>query len=111
MISSRAEKGCWQEGTLRMISLRILCLFLIAPGVIFAQSGSEKVDSSANNSDVATELKTLREALVQTQKQVAAQQQEIETLKARAKTGSLQASNQLLPTDGEASAPDSASAS
>src|SRR3984893_13439187 len=111
MISSRAEKGCWQEGTLRMISLRILCLFLIAPGVIFAQSGSEKANSSANNSDVATELKTLREALVQTQKQVAAQQQEIESLKARSNAGSLSASNQVSPTESGASAPDSASAS
>jgi hypothetical protein len=111
MVSSRVEKGCRQNGILRMISLRVLCLFLIAPGVVCAQSGPEKVDSSPNNSDVTIELKTLREALMQTQRQVAAQQQEIETLKARSNAGSLSASNKLSPTEGEASAPDSASAS
>jgi hypothetical protein len=52
-----------------MISLRVLCLLLIAPGVICAQSSPEKLDSSPNNSDIATELKTLREALLQTQRQ------------------------------------------
>jgi hypothetical protein len=92
-----------------MISLRVLCLLLIAPGVIWAQSGPEKFDSSVNNSEVATELKTLREALMQTQKQVAAQQQEIETLKARANAGSLSASNRTSPVAGEAFAHDSAS--
>jgi len=65
-----------------MLWLRVLCLLLIVPGVVYAQSDPQKVDSSATNSDVATELQTLREALMQTQKQVAAQQQEIETLKA-----------------------------
>jgi len=92
-------------------SFCVLCLLLIAPGVIRAQSNPQKPDSSPNNSDVATELKTLREALMQTQKQVAAQQQEIETLKARSNADSLSASNQLPPTEGEASTPDSASAS
>src|ERR1700751_4456328 len=94
-----------------MLSLRILCLFLIAPSILCAQSSPEKVDSSPNNSDVATELKTLREALMQTQKQVAAQQQEIESLKARSTAGSLSASNQLSPAEAEAGAPDSATAS
>jgi hypothetical protein len=94
-----------------MLSLRVLCLLLIAPGVICAQSSPEKLDSSLNNSDVAAELKTLREALMQTQKQVTAQQQEIETLKAQSNARSLSASNRLSPTEGEASAPDSASAS
>ena len=111
MVSSRVEKGNRRERVFRMLSLRVLCLLLIAPGAIFAQSSPEKMDSSPNNSDVATELKTLREALTQTQKQVAAQQREIETLKARSNAGSLSASNQLPPTEGEAGAPDSASAS
>ncbi len=32
-----------------MLSLRVLCLLLIAPGVICAQSSAEKADSSPNN--------------------------------------------------------------
>src|ERR1700751_2533157 len=111
MAYSRVERGYRRERVLKMLSLRILCLFLIAPSVLCAQSSPEKPDSSPNNSDVATELKTLREALMQTQKQVAAQQQEIETLKARANAGALSAANRLSPTEGEASAVDSASAS
>ena len=67
-----------------MISLRVLCLLLIAPGVLCAQSSPEKLDSSTNNTELAGEVKALREALLQTQKQVAAQQREIETLKAQA---------------------------
>src|SRR5262249_50433617 len=95
----------------RVSFCRILCLLLFAPGVIFAQHSPETLDSSPNNSEVATELKTLREALMQTQRLVAAQQQEIEALKARANAGLLSASNQMSPTKGEASASDSASAS
>src|SRR5246127_331257 len=104
MVPSQVEKRNRGERILRMLSLRVLCLLLIAPGVVCAQSSPEKLDSSPNNSDVATELKTLREALMQTQKQVAAQQQEIETLKARANAGALSAANRLSPTEGEASA-------
>jgi len=111
MAYSRVEHGYRRERVLKMLSLRILCLFLIAPSVLCAQSSPEKVDSSPNNSDVATELKTLREALMQTQKQVAAQQREIETLKAQSNAGSLSASNRPSPAEGEASAPDPASAS
>jgi len=111
MAYSRVEHGYRRERVLKMLSLRILCLFLIAPSVLCAQSSPEKVDSSPNNSDVATELKTLREALMQTQKQVAAQQREIETLKAQSNAGSLSSSNRPSPAEGEASAPDPASAS
>src|ERR1700756_4068689 len=111
MVPSQVEQCNRGERILRMLSLRVLCLLLIAPGVVCAQKSSEKPDSSPNNSDVATELKTLREALMQTQKQVAAQQEEIESLKARSNAGSLSASNQLSPAEAEAGAPDSASAS
>jgi hypothetical protein len=110
MVSSRIEDYYRRERILRMLSLRVLCLLLIAPGVICAQSSPEQLDSSLNNSDVVAELKTLREVLMQTQKQVTAQQQEIETLKAQANSGSLSASNRLSPAEGESSA-DSASAS
>jgi hypothetical protein len=78
-----------------MSFLRVLCLLLIVPGVVFAQSSPEKMDSSPNNPDVATELKTLREALAQMQAQVTAQQREIETLKAEANAGSLATSNRI----------------
>src|SRR6201987_59845 len=111
MAYSRVEHCYRRERVLKMLSLRILCLFLIAPSVLCAQSSPEKPDSSPNNSDVATELKTLREALMQTQKQVAAQQREIKTLKAQSNAGSLSASNRPSPAEGEASAPDPASAS
>ncbi len=94
-----------------MILLRALCLLLIAPTVIWAQSSPENLDSSTNKEKLAGEVKALREALLQTQKQVAVQQREIETLKARSNAGSLSASNRPSPVEGEASASDSASAS
>ena len=43
--------------------------------------------SSTNTSDVGTQLDALRQALLQTQQQVAAQQQEIQILKAQLKGG------------------------
>ncbi|MFY9732343.1 MAG: hypothetical protein WAK24_17170 [Candidatus Acidiferrales bacterium] len=92
-----------------MNSLRVLCLLLIAPTVIWAQSSPD--DSPTNNTELAGEVKALREALLQTQKQMAAQQQQIETLKAQSNAGLLPTSNRLSPTEGEASAPNSASAS
>jgi hypothetical protein len=94
-----------------MILLRALCLLLIAPTVIWAQNSPDKLDSSTSSTELAGEVKALREALLQTQKQVAVQQREIETLKAQSNAGSLSASNQLSPTEREASAPDSASPS
>ena len=60
-----------------------LCLLLLAPSLVQAQIGSSYSDSSRDNSDVAAEVKALREALLQTQKQVALQQREIETLRER----------------------------
>ena len=62
-----------------------LCLLLLAPSLVQAQTGSPYSDSSRDNSDVAAEVKALREALLQTQKQVALQQREIETLRERGK--------------------------
>jgi hypothetical protein len=69
-----------------MRGLRALCLLLVAPSLIWAQASPQKPDSSPSNPDVASELKAVREALLQTQKQLALQQREIETLKERAKT-------------------------
>ena len=69
----------WGEGVLTMRAIRVLCLLLVAPGLMWAQASPQKPDSSPNNSDA--ELRALREALLQTQKQVAGQQREIEALK------------------------------
>ena len=45
----------------------------------------QQPDSSANNPNLVDEVKSLREALLQTQRQMAAQQREIEILKAHSK--------------------------
>jgi hypothetical protein len=66
--------------------LRSLFLLLVTPGLMWAQSSAQVTDSSQNNPDVAAELKALREALLQTQKQMAAQQHEIEALRDQVKT-------------------------
>src|ERR1700678_119447 len=86
-----------------MSVLRALCFVLMAPGFLWAQASPPKTDSSTLDSDVAAELKAvrealsqtqkqmasqeqaLREALSQTQKQMAAQQQEIEALKSQSR--------------------------
>jgi hypothetical protein len=67
--------------------LRSLLLLLVTPGLIWAQSSVRNSDSSQNNPDVAAELKALREALSQTQKQMASQQQEIEALRQQLGSG------------------------
>src|SRR6201987_1074203 len=64
-----------------MKGLSAICMILVAPGLMWAQAIPQKPDSSANNSDVASEVATLREALSKTQKQVTSQQEEIESLK------------------------------
>src|SRR5882724_13592876 len=64
-----------------MRELRALCLLLIAPTLIWAQAGTPQPDSSSTSS--IAELRALREALLQTQKQVALQQEEIESLNQR----------------------------
>ena len=60
---------------------RALCLLLIAPGLIWAQTSTPRPDSSPTNS--AADLRALREALSQTQRRVALQQEEIESLNQR----------------------------
>src|ERR1700679_2331598 len=64
-----------------MKPLRTLCLVLLAPGLMWAQASVPQASSSSNDTELATELKALREALSQTQKQMSAQQQEIEALR------------------------------
>jgi hypothetical protein len=64
----------------------ILIACLLLTSVVRGQTSGANPDSSANDTNLAAEVKALREALLQTQKQMAAQQQEIEALKERAKT-------------------------
>ncbi|HXM10494.1 MAG TPA: hypothetical protein VN946_11145 [Terriglobales bacterium] len=64
-----------------LLPLPALCLLLITSGLIWAQASPQKLDSSPNSS--AAELSALREALLQTQNQVALQQEEIESLNQR----------------------------
>jgi len=52
--------------------------------LILAQASAPKPDSNTDNSTVANELKALREALADQQKQIARQQQEIDRLKQQA---------------------------
>ena len=69
------------------ILLRSVWLLLIVPGLAFGQAPAHPADSSTNTSDVGTQLDALREALLRTQQQVAAQQQEIQILKSQLNGG------------------------
>lgn len=66
------------------IFLATLCLLLVMPCSVHGQNPAQQADSSPNVSDVGTELRALRQALVETQQQVAAQRREIEALKTQA---------------------------
>jgi hypothetical protein len=69
------------------IFLRSVWLVLMIPGLAYGQTAAHTADSSTSTSDVGTQLNALRDALLQTQQQVAAQQQEIQVLKAQLKGG------------------------
>jgi hypothetical protein len=70
-----------------MKCLRSLLLLLVTPGFIWAQASAPQVGSYQNDTELAAELKALREALSQTQKQMASQQQEIEALRQQLGSG------------------------
>jgi len=70
-----------------MKAIYVFFAFLLLPGAMLAQAGGQEPNSSANNTNLAVEVKALREALLQTQKQVADQQREIEILKTQSNTG------------------------
>jgi hypothetical protein len=72
--------------------IRCVWLLLMVPGLAYGQTAAQ-ADSSPNTSDVGAEVKALREALLRTQQEVAAQQQEIEILKAQSKTDQAAAPN------------------
>src|SRR5271154_1566 len=79
------------------IFLRSVWLLLMMPGLAFGQNDAHPTNSSMNNSDVATQLDALHQALSQTQQQLAAQQQEIQILKAQLKGGQSRSGATLIP--------------
>src|ERR1700758_4762065 len=68
---------------MKPIHILFACLFL--PVAALGQSSNAHPDSSVSDTNLAAEIKSLREALLQTQKQMAAQQREIEALRAQSK--------------------------
>ena len=69
-----------------MRAIHIVLAFLLLAGIIWAQAtGQDAGSPPASGTDLAAEVQALREALSQTQKQVAAQQAEIQTLKTQPK--------------------------
>jgi len=71
---------------MRIRVLAAALVFLASSAVAQQPNAAQKTDTSPSNTDVAAEVKELREALAQTRKQVAAQELEIEALKARGTT-------------------------
>ena len=70
-----------------MKAIHTLLACLLLPGISLAQAkGQDPGSLPASGTDLASEVEALREALSQTQEQVAAQQAEIQTLKARSAT-------------------------
>ncbi len=69
-----------------MRAIHIVLAFLLLAGITWAQAtGQDAGSPPASGKDLAAEVQALREALSQTQKQVAAQQAEIQTLKTQPK--------------------------
>jgi hypothetical protein len=66
------------------IFLRSVWFLLLVPGFVYGQTATHPADSP-NTSDVGSQLDALREALLLTQQQLAAQQQEIQVLKTELK--------------------------
>src|ERR1700743_2223428 len=89
-----------------MKAIHIVLGSLLLSSMALAQTNGRDPNSpSSNDTGLATEVQALREALSQTQKQLAAQQLEIQTLKAKSQTAPVapatdgQAPAQTEPTD------------
>jgi hypothetical protein len=87
-----------------MIRLCFLCVLLLTSEFTSAQSTPPKASSSAGSStDLASKVESLQQIIVQMQKQMAAQQVEIEKLKAQSKfPAAMFISTESLPTQGAA---------
>ncbi len=93
---------------MRMSQLFFACLVLV--GVVLAQDSAQRPNASTTDTNLAGEVQALREALSQTQKQVAAQASEIQALKAQSKAGTVTtATGDLSPVDNESRTYDLAS--
>lgn len=85
---------------MRKIHILLACLLL--PSITWAQAkGQDPVSSSGSGTDLASEVRALREALSQTQKQVAAQASEIQTLKSQSKAAVTPVAYELPAADSE----------
>ncbi len=84
---------------MRVIHILFACLLL--PGIMRAQAkGQDPGSLPASSTDLASEVQALRQALSQTQKQVAAQQAEIQTLKTQSTASPVtQASDNPIPVE------------
>jgi len=94
-----------------MKPIYILLACLLSPEAMLAQTDGQEPDPSTNNTKLAAEVKALRETLSQTQQQLAAQQREIEILKAQSKPGPTTSPTNDLRTPGPEATHDSASPS
>jgi hypothetical protein len=89
-----------------VIRLCFLCVLLLTSDVNLVQSTPPKASSSGGSStDLASKVESLQQTIAQMQKQMAAQQREIETLKAQSKfPAAMSIPNESLPTHGEGAA-------
>jgi hypothetical protein len=73
-----------------MRAIHIVFASLLLPGITLAQTkGQDPGSLPGSGTDLASEVQALREALSQTQKQVAAQASEIQALKAQSRAGAV----------------------
>jgi hypothetical protein len=92
-----------------MKSVHILFALLLLSSVVLGQDNAPEPPASKSNAELATEVKALREALLETKKQVAAQQSEIESLRVQWKNApENSATKELMPSASEKAAPLSA---
>ena len=71
-----------------MRAIHIVFASLLLPGITLAQTkGQDPGSLPGSGTDLASEVQALREALAQTQKQVAVQAREIQTLKTQSRAG------------------------
>jgi hypothetical protein len=95
-----------------MKAIRVFSALLFLPGLMLAQTSGQDPNSAADNTNLAAEVKALREALKQTQGQVADQQHEIETLREQSKKApQAVGTDQPSPMEGQTLLRDSTSSS
>jgi hypothetical protein len=82
-----------------MLRIRSLCVLLLASDLTLAQSSTPGIASSIGNpTDLASQVVSLQQTVSQMQKQLAAQEREIETLKAQSTSAAMSRPGESLPT-------------